>query len=84
MKGLVKYLQEIYEDCEIPFEVYVDDEIIFKANPNSFSENILEDTFFIGPKSFKIKTEGDRKDFIRILVFCIKDRYKDSYNKKKK
>lgn len=84
MKGLVRYLEEIYENCEIPFEVYVDDEIIFKANPNSFSENILEDTFFIGPKSFKIKTEGDRKDFIRILVFCIKDRYKDSYNKKEK
>lgn len=53
MKGLVRYLEEIYENCEIPFEVYVDDEIIFKANPNSFSENILEDNFLLDQKVSK-------------------------------
>lgn len=84
MKGLVKYLQEIYKDCEIPFEVYADDEIIFNANPDSFNKNVLEDTFFIGTKNFKIKTEESRKDFIKMLEFCIKDRYKDDYTKKEK
>ena len=84
MKGLVKYLKKIYENCEIPFEVYTDDEIIFKANPNSHKENLLENTFLIGTKQFKIKIEEKYKDSIKILEFCIKDKYKDDYNKKEK
>ena len=84
MKGLVKYLKEIYENCELPFEVYTDDEIIFKANPNFHNENLLENTFLIGTKQFKIKIEEKYKDSIKILEFCIKDKYKDDYNKKEK
>ena len=84
MKGLVKYLKEIYESCELPFEVYTDDEIIFKANPNFHNENLLENTFLIGTKQFKIKIEEKYKDSIKILEFCIKDKYKDDYNKKEK
>ena len=84
MKGLVKYLKEIYENCEIPFEVYTDDEIIFKANPDSHKENLLENIFLIGTKQFKIKIEENHKDSIKILEFCIKDKYKDDYNKKEK
>jgi sugar diacid utilization regulator len=84
MKGLVKYLKKIYENCELPFEVYIDDEIIFKANPNSHKENLLENTFLIGTKQFKIKIEEKYKDSIKILEFCIKDKYKDDYNKKEK
>ena len=84
MKGLVKYLKEIYENCELPFEVYTDDEIIFAANPNSHKENLLENTFLIGTKQFKIKIEEKYKDSIKILEFCIKDKYKDDYNKKEK
>ena len=84
MKGLVKYLKEIYENCEIPFEVYMDDEIIFKANPDSHKENLLENIFLIGTKQFKIKIEEKYKDSIKILEFCIKDKYKDDYNKKEK
>ena len=41
MKGLVKYLQEIYENCEMPFEVYIDGEEIFKTNPDSPKENFF-------------------------------------------
>lgn len=84
MEGLVKYLQKIYEDCKIPFEVYVDDEIIFNANPDTVNRNVLESVFFTGTKNFKIKTETDRNDFIKILEFCIKDRFKYDYSKKEK
>ena len=84
MKGLVKYLKEIYENCEIPFEIYMDDEIIFKANLDSHKENLLENTFLIGTKQFKIKIEEKYKASMKILEFCIKDKYKDDYNKKEK
>ena len=62
MKGLVKYLQEIYENCEIPFEVYIDGEEIFKANPGSLIENIIEDVFLIGAKQFKIRIQEKYKE----------------------
>lgn len=84
MKGLVKYLQEIYENCEIAFEVYTDDEIIFNTNPNPINGNILERKFLIGTKQFKIKVKEKHEDFIKILEFCIKDKYKYDYNKKEK
>ena len=84
MKGLVKYLKKIYENCELPFEVYIDYEIIFKANPNSLKENVLENIFFIGTKQVKIIIEEKHKSSIKILEFCIKDKYKDDYNKKEK
>jgi len=84
MKGLVKYLQEIYENCEIPFEVYIDNERIFKAKPNSTRENVLENIFFIGIKQVKIIIEEKHRSSIKILEFCIKDKYKDDYNKKEK
>ena len=84
MKGLVKYLKEIYENCEIPFEIYMDDEIIFKANLDSHKENLIENIFLIGTKQFKIKIEKKYKDSMKILEFCIKDKYKDDYNKKEK
>lgn len=84
MKRLVRYLEEIYENCEIPFEVYIDDVIIFKANPDSYKEDLLENIFLIGEKQFKIKVEENHKDYIKILEFCIKDRYRDDYNKKEK
>ena len=84
MNGLVKYLKEIYENCEIPFEFYMDDEIIFKANLDSHKEKLLENIFLIGTKQAKIKIEEQYKDSIKILEFCIKDKYKDDYNKKEK
>jgi len=84
MKGLVKYLQEIYENCEIPFEVYIEDESIFKANPNSPKESIVENIFFIGTKKVKIIIEEKHIDSIKILEFCIKDKCKDDYNEKEK
>ncbi|MFW2489782.1 PucR family transcriptional regulator [Clostridium chromiireducens] len=84
MKGLVKYLQEIYENCEIPFEVYIDDEIMFKANPDLLEENLVEDIFLIGAKKFAIRIEEKNKNSMKILEFCIKDRYQEDYNKKEK
>lgn len=84
MKGLVKYLKEIYENCEIPFEVYIDGEDIFKANPGSLIENIIEDVFVIASKQFKIRIQEKYKESLKILEFCIKDKYKDDYNKKEK
>src|SRR5471030_872210 len=84
MKGLVKYLQKIYENCEIPFEVYIEDQSIFKANPDALKENLLENIFLIGTKQLKINIEEKYRDSIKILEFCIKDKYKDDYNKKEK
>lgn len=84
MKGLVKYLKEIYENCEMPFEVYIDGEEIFKANPASLIDDIMEDVFVIASKQFKIRIQEKYKESLKILEFCIKDKYKDDYNKKEK
>jgi sugar diacid utilization regulator len=84
MKGLVKYLQEIYENCQVSFEVYIDDESIFKANPNPPKGSIIEKVFFIGTKQVKIIIDEKHRDSVKILEFCIKDKYKDDYNKKEK
>lgn len=84
MKELVKYLQEIHKNCEVPFEVYEDEEIIFKPNSSSLKDNFLENVFFIGTKKFNIKIDEKYKDIIKILEFLIKDKYKDDYNKKEK
>ena len=32
MKGLARYLEELYENCEIPFNFYVDDSKLLKTN----------------------------------------------------
>lgn len=84
MKGLIKYLQEIYENCEIPFEVYADDEIVFKSNLGALAGEVLVNRFLIGTKHFKIKIQENHKNSIRLLEFCIRDKYKDYYNKKEK
>lgn len=84
MKGLVKYLQEVYENCEIPFEVYADDEIVFKSHSNALEGELLENRFLIGTKNFKVIIEENYRSIIKILEFCIKDKYRDDYNKKEK
>jgi sugar diacid utilization regulator len=84
MKELVKYLQNIYANCGIPFEVYTDDETVFQTNPILSKENILESKFLIGTKQFRIKIEEKHKDLLKILTFCIKDKYRDSYSKEEK
>lgn len=84
MKGLVKYLQEVYENCEIPFEVYADDEIVFKSHSNALEGEILENIFLIGTKNFKLRVEENYRSSVKLLEFCIKDKYRDDYNKKEK
>lgn len=84
MKGLVKYLQEVYENCEIPFEVYADDEIVFKSHSNALEGELLENRFLIGTKNFKLIVEENYRNSIKLLEFCIKDKYRDDYNKKEK
>lgn len=84
MEELVKYLEEIYENCEIPFEIYEDGKIIFKANSSGIKEEHFHSTFFIGAKRFEIKIGKEHKDSLKILEFCIKDKYKNDYNKKEK
>ncbi|WP_459480436.1 PucR family transcriptional regulator [Clostridium saccharoperbutylacetonicum] len=84
MKGLEKYLQEIYENCEIPFEVYADDEIVFKSHPNNLKGELLENRFSIGVKNFVIVVEQSYKNSIKLLEFCIRDKYKEDTNKREK
>lgn len=84
MKGLVKYLQEVYENCEIPFEVYADDEIVFKSQSNALEGELFENRFLIGTKNFKVIVGENHRSSIKLLEFCIKDKYRDDYNKKEK
>lgn len=84
MKGLVKYLQEIYSNCEVPFEVNIDNKTIFKSHPSSIKGEVLEHKFSIGSKCFSIIVEEKYKDCINLLKFCIKNKCKEVYNEKEK
>ncbi|OOM78245.1 helix-turn-helix domain-containing protein [Clostridium sp. BL-8] len=84
MEELVKYLEGIYENCEIPFEIYEDGKIIFKANSSNIKEEHFHNIFFIGTKKFEIKIEKEYKESLKILEFCIKDKYKSNCDKKEK
>lgn len=84
MKGLVTYLEEMYNECKIPFEVYIDDENIFKTNPDFPKSNLVENRFSLGTKSCRIQTEEEYKKFLKIFKFCIENKYKEDYNIREK
>lgn len=84
MKGLVNYLEQMYSECKIPFEVYIDDEIIFKANPDSFENNLVEKRFLLGARICRVQTEENYKKFLKIIKFCIENRYEEDYNAREK
>ena len=84
MKGLVNYLEQMYSECKIPFEVYIDEENIFKTNPDFPKNNLVEIRFLIGTKSCRVETEENYKKFLKILKFCIENRYEENYSTREK
>lgn len=84
MNGLVNYLEQMYSECKIPFEVYVNDENIFKTNHDFTINKLVESRFLLGIKHCKIQTEERYKEFLKIFRFCIENRYKEDYNTKEK
>lgn len=84
MDEITKYLEEIYENCKIPFQVYENGKSIFDINLSGTEEELLEKVFFVGTKRFEIIIEKEYKDSLKILEFCIKDKCKKDHNKKEK
>lgn len=84
MKGLANYLEQMYSECKIPFKVYIDDENIFKANPDFSINNLVENRFSLGTKICRVQTEESYKNFLKIFKFCIENRYEEDYNTREK
>ena len=84
MEGLVGYLNEIYDNCKLPFNVYVDGESVFETNPVDSSKDFSEHTFFMGKNKIVIEIEKNHKDALKFIEFCIKTKYKDKYSNKEK
>lgn len=84
MQGLARYLNEIYDNCKLPFNVYVNEELVFKTNPLDILKELVEYIFFMGKNKIVIQTEKKHKDILRFIEFCIKTKYKDKYSDKEK
>lgn len=85
MYGLVTYLKELYKSCEIPFQVWLNNEIIFRTNPILSSEkNLVENRFYIKNELCIIQTYDRFKDSLKIIKFCIENKYKEEYCSKEK
>lgn len=81
MYGLVEYLNELYKNCEIPFEVDINENIIFKTNPFLSSEKeLIEARFCINNKNIIIKTYVEFKDSLKLIKFCITSKFANEYD----
>lgn len=85
MKGLAKYLEELYENCEIPFDFYVEDERVFNTDPGLTEKNNcnnVEKRFTIDGKMCKIELESKNKEFLKIFAFFVQSKFKESCDSK--
>lgn len=85
MKGLARYLDELYENCKIPFDFYVDDEKVFKTDPGLADENNnskLENRFVINGKKCKIELRSNYKEFLKVFTFFIQSKFKENCDSK--
>ncbi|AOR23027.1 PucR family transcriptional regulator [Clostridium taeniosporum] len=81
MYGLVEYLNELYKNCEIPFEVCIDDKMIFRTNPFLYTgKELIETRFSINNKSFIVKTFINFKDSLKLIKFCIVSKLKNEHD----
>ncbi|NFN49741.1 PucR family transcriptional regulator, partial [Clostridium botulinum] len=81
MYGLVEYLNELYKKCDIPFELCIDNKMIFKTNPFLYTDKeIIEVRFNINNKMFILRTYSNFKDSLKLIKFCIENRCKDEYD----
>lgn len=85
MKGLARYLEELYENCEIPFNFYVDDEKVFKTDPGLTDENDkdkVENRFIIDGRKCKIELQDKYKEFLKVFTFFIQSKFKENCDSK--
>lgn len=78
MTGLDRYLEKIYNNCKIPFKVYIDGKIIFGADPVYFQSDVEEEYFLLGFSEVKIIIPHLFKESLGLLKFCIKDKFCES------
>lgn len=75
MKGLAKYLENIYTSCKIPFELYMDNNKIYTADPELLHGEVIETVFAIGLNKYTLRILEGHEDFINLLRFFITDKF---------
>ena len=81
MYGLVEYLNEIYKNCEIPFEVCINNKIIFRTNPFLYiDKELIESRFCINNKNFIVRTYKHFKEPLKLIKFCIENKFKNEHD----
>lgn len=75
MTGLDQYLENIYNNCKIPFKAYIDGKVVFEADPVYFQSEVEEDDFLLGFSEVKLIIPGLFKESLGLLKFCIKDKF---------
>lgn len=84
MEGLVNFLKDIYNNCSIEFSVYMDDKMVYETNPNINQNKEAERIFFIGKNKLCIKVNENHEELLKIIEFCIKNKFKENYNHNEK
>lgn len=75
MKGLAKYLENIYTCCKIPFELYIDNNKIYEADPELLKGEVLETNFVVGRNNYLLRVIEGHDDFVNLIRFFIEDRF---------
>ncbi|NME82983.1 helix-turn-helix domain-containing protein [Clostridium sp. SM-530-WT-3G] len=78
MNGLAKYLENIYISCKIPFELYIDNNRIYTADPKLFKGEVLETNFIVGHSNYTLRVSEGHDDFVNLIKFFIKDKFVES------
>ncbi|MDO5517492.1 MAG: helix-turn-helix domain-containing protein [Clostridium sp.] len=75
MKGLAKYLENIYTSCKIPFELYIDNNKIYTADPQLLKGEVIENNFVVGRSNYTVRILEGHDDFVNLLRFFIRDKF---------
>lgn len=78
MKGLAKYLENIYTSCKIPFELYIDNNRIYTADPKLLKGEVLETNFIVGRNNYVLRVVEGHDDFVNLIRFFIRDKFAES------
>lgn len=78
MKGLARYLENIYTSCKIPFELYIDNNKVYTADPELLNGEVLENHFVVGVNKYTLRILEGHDDFTNLLKFFIKDKFAES------
>lgn len=78
MKGLAKYLENIYTSCKIPFELYIDNNKIYTADPELLKGEVIETNFVVGRNNYTLRILEGHDDFTNLLRFFIRDKFAEN------